>query len=116
MSEAKRKGQFGPAYIWALDGRRLNTQMERVRSYMLGVEWRTLEEIQTALERQYAPCRFPAASVSAQLRHLKKPAFGSHVLAKRRRQASGLFEYRLAPPPPLFGRDPRQSEMFPRAR
>ncbi len=39
-------------------------------------------------------------SISAQLRHLKKPQFGSYLLEKRRRGKlkSGLWEYRLRKP------------------
>jgi hypothetical protein len=91
--------QFGPEYKSELDGARISTQMERIREYMLNAQWRTLGEIRADLERIFR-CRFPESSISAQLRHLKKPAFGSHVLHKRRRGngALGLFEYRLAPP------------------
>lgn len=40
----------------------------------------------------------PAASVSAQLRHLRKPRFGGFVVEKRPRgdRERGLWEYRLA--------------------
>ena len=72
--------------------------------------WLTLEEIRAALEDAWL-CRFPEASISAQLRHLKKPAFGAYRLEKRRRagQGFGLFEYRLLPPgPPRF----TQNELF----
>ena len=106
--------QFGPEYNATVDRRRLDTQMERIRLYMLGVEWRTFDEIQRDLERMFHPTRFPAASISAQLRHLKKPAFGYYTLEKRRRKSAGLFEYRLLPPAPLAGRDLRQAEMFSR--
>ena len=39
----------------------------------------------------------PEASASAQLRHLRKPRFGSHTVEKRNRGARefGLWEYRL---------------------
>jgi DNA-binding transcriptional regulator GbsR (MarR family) len=42
----------------------------------------------------------PEASVSAQLRHLRKPRFGQHVIEKRRRSNSGrremMWEYRMS--------------------
>jgi hypothetical protein len=60
---------------------------------MRGHEWRTLEEIR-ALTGE------PAASISAQLRHLRKPRFGSYRVEKRNRgsESHGLFEYRVLPP------------------
>lgn len=39
----------------------------------------------------------PVASISAQIRHLRKPEFGGHTIDRRRRgiDARGLFEYRM---------------------
>ncbi|HWY05319.1 MAG TPA: hypothetical protein VNY24_00560 [Candidatus Acidoferrales bacterium] len=112
------QGSFGPEYQKKFDGRRLNTQMQRVRDLMVQASvrerWLTLGEIRAALEDAWL-CRFPEASVSAQLRHLKKPAFGAYRLEKRRRAGPGfgLFEYRLLPPdrPPFA-----QNELFSSAR
>lgn len=94
----------GAAYAPSLDKARLALQIERIRSYMLGVEWRTLREIKTALEVIYAPAVFPESSISAQLRNLKKPGY-SYRLLKRRRAGvrgpgAGIFEYLLLPPAP----------------
>jgi hypothetical protein len=52
--------------------------------------WRTLDEIAHATGD-------PHASISAQLRHLRKPRFGAYVVEKRHRgaPARGLYEYRL---------------------
>jgi hypothetical protein len=36
----------------------------------------------------------PEASVSAQLRHLRKPRFGGHTV-ERRYMSNGLYEYKL---------------------
>ena len=63
--------------------------------------WRTLAAIA-------AESHAPHASVSAQLRHLRKARFGSFVVEKRY-AGNGLFEYRVLPPAPvdqprLFGR------------
>ena len=90
---------FGPTYKASVDGARLSAQHERIRNYMLGVEWKTLDEIQRDLERMFHS-RFPVASISAQLRHLRKKPFGSFRLEKRHRGAAGwgLWEYRLLPP------------------
>jgi hypothetical protein len=111
---AARTGLFGPEYQQKFDGHRLNTQMLRVRDLMVQASardrWLTLGEICVALEDAWC-CRFPEASVSAQLRHLKKPGFGGYRLEKRRRASSrfGLFEYRLLPPDaPRFA----QNELF----
>jgi hypothetical protein len=80
----------GSNYNPSVDHARLSKQHERVRDCMLDGVWRTLEEI-AALTGD------PPASVSAQLRHLRKPRFGSYTIEKRARgdRASGLFEYRL---------------------
>ena len=92
----------GAAYVPSLDKARLSVQIERIRSYMLGVEWRTLREIKAALENVYAPAVFPESSISAQLRNLRKPGF-SYRRPRRRRAGvrgpgAGIWEYLLRPP------------------
>ncbi len=91
---------FGPEYDGRYDRLRLRTQFEVIRDVMLSAAqcdtWLTLREL----------ARITAhgeASISAQLRHLRKPAFGGYVVEKRRRgEAShGAWEYRLGPPPPV---------------
>jgi hypothetical protein len=92
---------FGPAYDTALDRARFSTQAARVRIHMLGSGWLTLAEIRRSLERLFPGTHFPEASISAQLRHLRKPRFGGHILEKRRRAGSpGVWEYLLLPPQP----------------
>lgn len=84
-------GTAGPAYIKRLDQERLSRQHERIRDFMVGGDgWWTLGELEHALG-------YPQASISAQLRHLRKPRFGSFVVEKRRRgePRSGLYEYRV---------------------
>ena len=66
---------------------RLSLQHERVRNLMLDGAWRTLDEIALAT-------RDPPASVSAQLRHLRKPRFGGYRVDKSYR-GNGLYIYRL---------------------
>lgn len=80
----------GPCYIPERDNPRLAGQMLRVFNLMSDGNWRTLREISQATGD-------PEASASAQLRHLRKERFGSHVVEKRNRGESehGLFEYRL---------------------
>ncbi len=80
----------GPVYVPALDDRRLTGQLLRIFELMRDGQWRTLPEIEEETDD-------PAASISAQLRHLRKARFGSHRVDKRRRTSatSGLWEYRL---------------------
>ena len=82
----------GPAYAPKHDQKRLTGQILRVFSLMRDSRWRTLSEIEKTTGD-------PAASVSAQLRHLRKERFGSHIVDKRVRgnRSIGLWEYRLTP-------------------
>lgn len=66
------------------------TQIGRVFGALQCGTWLTLPELHTATGD-------PISSVSAQIRHLRKPEHGSHTIIKRRRgQAErGLYEYRL---------------------
>jgi hypothetical protein len=102
---------LGPVYSAELDGERLRRQHQRIRSLMLDGKWRTLSEISQTLG-------YPESSVSAQLRHLRKPQFGSYVINKRRRGMTGLWEYQLENPVVTFDAagqgsffDPRPSPM-----
>lgn len=80
----------GPEYKPSDDAPRLLLQHEKIRALMLDGRWRTLAEICDA-----TGC--PAASVSAQLRHLRKPRFGSHIVDRRARgdRSKGLYEYKV---------------------
>lgn len=80
----------GPAYDPHLDRGRLSGQIQRIFEYMRAGAWHTLPEIAAATGD-------PEASISAQLRHLRKERFGSHTVERRRRgeEAFGLHEYRL---------------------
>lgn len=107
VASAFHGSQFEPA----LDRARLSRQVHRIRAYMLGCGWQTLREIRQALESLYAPAIFPEASISAQLRNLKRAPFHNR-LEKRRRisaapashisRASGIWEYRVLPPGPII--------------
>lgn len=80
---------FGPAYSEELDGKRIRHQHEAIRDFMLDGRWRTLQEIAKDLG-------YPESSVSAQLRHLRKPEFGAYIVEKRRRiSAIGTWEYHV---------------------
>jgi len=83
---------FGPAFDEALDGKRVRTQMVRLRDYMLKYSaWSTLQSISLVLG-------YPQASVSAQLRHLRKQQFGSYQVDKVRLDKGGTWLYRVRPP------------------
>ncbi len=98
---------FGPAYCPTLDAARLESQLDRIREFMLDGQWRTLHNIQEALE-------YPESSISAQLRHLRKTRFGCYRVEKRRRRDkygydTGMYEYRVQVPKPS---DTEQQELF----
>lgn len=80
----------GPDYIPALDQVRLTEQILRVFQAIQDNRWKTLKEIAELTGD-------PEASVSAQLRHLRKERFGAWIIDKQRRgyEKSGLWEYRL---------------------
>ena len=69
------------------DTSRLTGQLERILEYIRPGHWVTLEMI-----AHFAGA--PEASVSAQLRNLRKARFGSHVIEKRYVD-NGLYEYRF---------------------
>lgn len=77
----------GPEYVPERDHERLKSQTERIFDLMRDGQWRTLPEIARLT-------RDPPASISAQLRHLRKPRFGAHTIERRSRKGA-LFEYRL---------------------
>lgn len=82
---------YGPAYSPVLDGERIQKQHEVIRDCVLYGGWWTLNELSKKLG-------YPEASISAQLRHLRKPAFGEYRVEKRRREGAGTWEYRALPP------------------
>lgn len=78
----------GSDYSPELDKERLTGQLKAIKTLIADGKWYTLAEIshQTGAGE---------ASVSAQLRNLRKPEFGGYTIEKQRRGESGLFEYRL---------------------
>lgn len=86
---------FGPAYDRNLDEPALADQRNRIREFMLNAGhagyWVTLAEI-------HEHTGYPEASISAQLRHLRKERFGGYEVQKRRRAEQRVWEYRLEPP------------------
>lgn len=77
----------GPDYDHQRDSERLSKQHERVLAVMLDHKPHTLAEIAEATGD-------PQASVSAQLRHLRKPRFGGHKVIKQH-LGHGLYAYQL---------------------
>ena len=82
----------GADYVPERDNPRLTGQILRIYSLMMDEQWRTLDEISRTTGD-------PHASVSAQLRHLRKPRFGGYTVERRHRgePARGLYEYRVLP-------------------
>lgn len=81
---------FGPVYEAKHDGVRIDRQHERIKSLMLDGNWRTLNDIAQETKD-------PVASISAQLRHLRKPKFGGFIVNRRSvgDRTRGLYEYRV---------------------
>jgi hypothetical protein len=77
----------GSDYIPDRDDVRLSGQILRVWECMKDEKWRTLREISNATGD-------PEASISAQLRHLRKPKFGGYDVEKEY-ISNGLFKYKL---------------------
>ena len=91
LFETAPAGTFGPAYDVTLDQLRLAGQHNAIRDFMLDGLWRTLHEIATTL-------KYPEPSVSAQLRHLRKPHFGAYCVQKRRRDGTRTWDYQVLAP------------------
>jgi hypothetical protein len=83
----------GSDYSPKFDDERLKGQIKKIYDLMIDGKWRTLGEIEQLTN-------YGQASISAQLRHLRKDRFGSHILNKRSRgeRKNGLFEYQLINP------------------
>lgn len=96
MSAAMRFN--GADYDHARDAARLTLQHERVLAVMLDHKPHTLSEISVITGD-------PEASVSAQLRHLRKARFGGHQITKTH-LGHGLYEYLLVRPEPQKSESP----------
>jgi hypothetical protein len=70
------------------DTPRLDAQMDRIRELMFDGKWRTLNDISETTGD-------PPASISAQLRHLRKDRFGGYNVEKQY-VGDGLYLYRVA--------------------
>jgi hypothetical protein len=78
----------GETYDAAKDQKRLGGQMLRVYEAMRSGQWFTLA-------RLAAIAGGSESGVSARIRDLRKPQYGSHEIERRRVAESGLWEYRM---------------------
>lgn len=69
------------------DHLRLKTQIDTIKELMIDGEARTLRRIEQLTG-------YPPASISAQLRNLRKARFGNHTI-NRRHIGSGLYLYQM---------------------
>jgi hypothetical protein len=79
----------GDDYLPKRDDVRLTGQLLRVWNAVCDQKWYSLKEIAEKTGD-------PEASISAQLRHLRKPRFGAH-LVERLHITRGFYKYRLTP-------------------
>jgi hypothetical protein len=79
----------GSDYNPMLDDVRLTGQLLRIWDVMKSGCWLSLSQIALSTGD-------PEASVSAQLRHLRKPRFGGHAVEKKN-NGNGYFLYRVIP-------------------
>lgn len=90
--------------------KRLIKQSDVIRDVMLSAAecgtWLTLREVSNLTH-------YGEASISAQLRNLRKAEFGGFILEKRSRgqRIVGLYEYKLTPPP---HQEPKQLDLLER--
>ena len=81
---------FDGAYVTKEDDARLTKQQKVIYELMKDGGWRTLRSISSVTG-------IPEASVSAQLRNLRKPKFGGHQVITRHLTGTGRgnYEYQL---------------------
>jgi len=77
----------GADYNPERDDVRLTGQILRIWDVVHNGTWYTLKEI-------HSQTGDPEASISAQLRHLRKPRFGGHIV-EREYINNGLYKYRV---------------------
>lgn len=77
----------GDDYKPSRDRGRLTGQLKAVWEVMQDGKWRTLSQIEEITGA-------PQASISAQLRNLRKERFGSHKVNRKHLQG-GLYEYQI---------------------
>ena len=83
----------GSDYDHLRDAARLHGQLGRIWEVIKNGCWHTLADLAQKTGD-------PEASISAQLRHLRKPRFGCHTIEKRR-CLNSRYEYRLVVGAPI---------------
>lgn len=83
----------GSDYDHLRDAKRLHGQLGRICGIVKDGRWHTLADLAQKTGD-------PEASISAQLRHLRKPRFGYYTIEKRRCPNS-RYEYRLVVGAPI---------------
>ncbi len=92
-----KKSEFdGVTYEAKFDSSRLRGEMARVYAIIKDHQWYTLHEIAFGIFHRFDKDD-SEPGISARLRDLRKPKFGSHTVNRRRRgEASrGIWEYQL---------------------
>ena len=77
----------GADYNADRDNARLSGQLRRIWEIVIDGRWYTLKDIAIRTGD-------PEPSISAQLRHLRKPRFGGYIV-EREYIANGLYKYRV---------------------
>lgn len=77
----------GADIVTERDSPRLQDQMRVLKDIMDDHRWHTLGELEAMTD-------FPQASISAQIRHLRKKRFGGHIV-DRKYLGNGCYAYRL---------------------
>ena len=87
---AKETHFDGSDIVAEFDHDRLSKQIKTIYDLMIKGRWHTLSGIAYITG-------YPESSISANLRHLRKPKMGSHTVNKRRKgdPKNGLWEYQL---------------------
>lgn len=84
----------GATFVETRDGCRLRAQQALVALCLRDHDWWTFERLQLALLARYGVST-SQTGISARIRDLRKPRWGSHTI-ERRNMGAGLWEYRLA--------------------
>jgi predicted transcriptional regulator len=82
--------KFDGAFVTEQDNVRLTKQQESIYEFMRDGKWASLSQIESATGH-------PQASISAQLRNLRKAKFGGHQVITRHIHGTGRgnYEYQL---------------------
>lgn len=95
----------GRTYEPEFDEKRLGEQHRAVWNIVRDAEWRTLDEIISAIVANGGK-EYATAAISARVRDFRKPRFGGYMVDIRARgdRRNGLFEYRVRRAEPVTAR------------